>query len=193
MRPLIGIADSAPRWPAGWRSWRHRPCPGTRCRRADGLEPGGGAVVADRRGADDGRPALRTRGTTRCRRGGSRQRRRSRARHRARAIRASAHRTGGQPQGLQQHADAHRIGREHLAQQRDGRLCRCDRRAGRLHRALLGLLRAYFSIAPASTSLASAWVGTPKPGTSMPMMRTPLISSAAAAAARRRRSARRDW
>jgi hypothetical protein len=32
------------------------------------------------------------------------------------------------------------------------------------------------SIAPASTSLASAWVGTPKPGTSMPMMRTPLIS-----------------
>ena len=31
-------------------------------------------------------------------------------------------------------------------------------------------------MAPASTSLASAWVGTPKPGTSMPMMRTPLIS-----------------
>ena len=37
-------------------------------------------------------------------------------------------------------------------------------------------LRAYFSIAPASTSLASACVGTPKPGTSMPMMRTPLMS-----------------
>ena len=36
--------------------------------------------------------------------------------------------------------------------------------------------RAYFSIAPASTSLASACVGTPNPGTSMPMMRTPLIS-----------------
>ena len=35
--------------------------------------------------------------------------------------------------------------------------------------------RAYFSIAAASTSLASACVGTPKPGTSMPMMRTPLI------------------
>ena len=31
-------------------------------------------------------------------------------------------------------------------------------------------------MAPASTSLASAWVGTPKPGTSMPMMRTPSIS-----------------
>jgi hypothetical protein len=30
-------------------------------------------------------------------------------------------------------------------------------------------------MAPASTSLASACVGTPKPGTSMPMMRTPLI------------------
>ena len=37
-------------------------------------------------------------------------------------------------------------------------------------------VRAYFSIAPASTSLASACVGTPKPGTSMPMIRTPLIS-----------------
>ena len=37
--------------------------------------------------------------------------------------------------------------------------------------------RAYFSMAPASTSLASAWVGTPKPGTSMPMMRTPLMLS----------------
>ena len=31
-------------------------------------------------------------------------------------------------------------------------------------------------MAPASTSFASAWVGTPKPGTSMPMMRTPSIS-----------------
>ena len=31
-------------------------------------------------------------------------------------------------------------------------------------------------MAPASTSLASACVGMPKPGTSMPMMRTPLIS-----------------
>ena len=31
-------------------------------------------------------------------------------------------------------------------------------------------------MAPASTSLASACVGTPKPGTSMPMMRTPLIA-----------------
>ena len=31
-------------------------------------------------------------------------------------------------------------------------------------------------MAPASTSLASAWVGMPKPGTSMPMIRTPLIS-----------------
>ena len=37
-------------------------------------------------------------------------------------------------------------------------------------------LRAYFSMAPVSTSLASAWVGTPKPGTSMPMMRTPLMA-----------------
>jgi hypothetical protein len=37
-------------------------------------------------------------------------------------------------------------------------------------------VRAYLSIAPARTSLASACVGTPKPGTSMPMMRTPLIS-----------------
>ena len=36
--------------------------------------------------------------------------------------------------------------------------------------------RAYCSIAPASTSLASAWVGTPKPGTSMPIIRTPSIS-----------------
>ena len=36
--------------------------------------------------------------------------------------------------------------------------------------------RANFSMAPASTSLASACVGTPKPGTSMPMMRTPLMS-----------------
>jgi hypothetical protein len=32
------------------------------------------------------------------------------------------------------------------------------------------------SIAPASTSFASACVGTPKPGTSIPMIRTPLIS-----------------
>ena len=31
-------------------------------------------------------------------------------------------------------------------------------------------------MAPARMSFASAWVGTPKPGTSMPMMRTPLIS-----------------
>jgi hypothetical protein len=37
-------------------------------------------------------------------------------------------------------------------------------------------VRAYLSIAPDSTSFASAWVGTPKPGTSMPMMRTPLIA-----------------
>ena len=37
--------------------------------------------------------------------------------------------------------------------------------------------RAYFSIAPARTSFASAWVGTPKPGTSMPTIRTPLIES----------------
>ena len=37
-------------------------------------------------------------------------------------------------------------------------------------------VRAYFSIAPASTSFASACVGTPKPGTSMPMMRTPLMA-----------------
>jgi hypothetical protein len=36
-------------------------------------------------------------------------------------------------------------------------------------------VRAYFSIAPARTSFASACVGTPKPGTSMPMMRTPSI------------------
>ena len=32
-------------------------------------------------------------------------------------------------------------------------------------------------MAPASTSFASACVGTPKPGTSMPITRTPLISS----------------
>ena len=31
-------------------------------------------------------------------------------------------------------------------------------------------------MAPASTSFASAWVGMPKPGTSMPTIRTPLIS-----------------
>ena len=31
-------------------------------------------------------------------------------------------------------------------------------------------------MAPANTSLASAWVGTPKPGTSIPTMRTPSIS-----------------
>ncbi len=36
-------------------------------------------------------------------------------------------------------------------------------------------VRAARSMAPASTSFASAWVGTPKPGTSMPMMRTPSI------------------
>ena len=36
--------------------------------------------------------------------------------------------------------------------------------------------RANLSIAPASTSFASACVGTPKPGTSMPMIRTPSIS-----------------
>ncbi len=30
-------------------------------------------------------------------------------------------------------------------------------------------------MALASTSLASAWVGTPKPGTSMPITRTPSI------------------
>ena len=30
-------------------------------------------------------------------------------------------------------------------------------------------------MAPVSTSLASACVGTPKPGTSMPMMRTPSM------------------
>ena len=47
---------------------------------------------------------------------------------------------------------------------------------GRLTGPASASARANFSIAPASTSLASAWVGTPKPGTSMPMMRTPLIS-----------------
>ena len=31
-------------------------------------------------------------------------------------------------------------------------------------------------MAPESTSFASACVGTPKPGTSMPMIRTPLIA-----------------
>ena len=31
-------------------------------------------------------------------------------------------------------------------------------------------------MAPARTSLASAWVGTPKPGTSIPIILTPLIS-----------------
>ena len=35
--------------------------------------------------------------------------------------------------------------------------------------------RANLSIAPASTSFASAWVGTPNPGTSIPITRTPSI------------------
>ena len=37
-------------------------------------------------------------------------------------------------------------------------------------------VRAYLRRAPARTSLASACVGTPKPGTSIPTIRTPLIS-----------------
>ena len=47
---------------------------------------------------------------------------------------------------------------------------------GRATGPLSASVRAYFSMAPASTSLASAWVGTPKPGTSMPMTRTPSIT-----------------
>ena len=74
------------------------------------------------------------------------------------------------------HADTNRIRRKHLAEQRHRRLC-VAAAARRLHRSLLGLdVGRSCSIAPASTSLASAWVGTPNPGTSMPMMRTPLIS-----------------
>ena len=85
------------------------------------------------------------------------------------------HRPGGEAERLEHHADADRIGREHLAEQRDGRRS-LRLRARRLHRPLLRLDARIRSMAPASTSLASAWVGTPKPGTSMPMMRTPLIS-----------------
>ena len=78
---------------------------------------------------------------------------------------------------IQHPADLHRIDREHLrlpamtvgafGVARPRGACTGPRSASR---------RAKFSIAPARTSLASAWVGTPNPGTSMPMMRTPSIS-----------------
>jgi hypothetical protein len=73
------------------------------------------------------------------------------------------------PIGVEHHADADRVGREHLAEQGDGRQLGAPV-ARRGDRAGHGLARGRScSIAPASTSLASAWVGTPKPGTSMPI------------------------
>ena len=178
MRPLIGILASAPaiagrmrffaasilsrRDAAGSRRWpRARP----RCRR--------GRPAPSRRSG--GRP-LRTRATTRCRTDGSRRPRRNRARVEFAPFARRHHRPGGEAHRLEQHADADRIGREHLAEQRDGRPARSCRRAAPAPDPARLRSRAYCSIAPASTSLASAWVGTPKPGTSMPMMRTPLIS-----------------
>ena len=57
----------------------------------------------------------------------------------------------------------------------EGLLSRDSRLVGRATGPADTSERAYLSMAAANTSFASAWVGTPKPGTSMPMIRTPLI------------------
>ena len=73
----------------------------------------------------------------------------------------------------QQCIDARRVGGE--TAHRSARFS-CPRPSGARGRGTAprsASVRAYFSMAPARTSFASACVGTPKPGTSMPIMRTP--------------------
>ncbi len=106
---------------------------------ADGFQPGGGAVVADRCGADDG-PARRFELAEGCRvervDGGG---------HRAveggvqlAPFPRRDHGAGRQPQRLQHHADADGIGREHLADQGDAGAFAASG-AGGLDGALFGL------------------------------------------------------
>ena len=131
----------------------------------------------DRRGADD-RAARQSRIRARLpyRRDGWRRRRRNRAPHKAHAIRASGR--PDPPRGPSAPAS------RRSARDRPETSRRAASRSASRSRAPRGAWtgpcsaswRANLSIAPASTSLASACVGTPKPGTSMPMMRTPLIS-----------------
>ena len=85
-------------------------------------------------------------------------------------------RAGGEAERLQQAGDLHGVGGEHFAQQRDASAVPRAGRAAPATGPRSASLRAKFSMAAASTSLASACVGTPKPGTSMPMTRTPSIS-----------------
>ena len=112
--------------------------------RPDRFEPGLGAVMADRRGADD-LPAgeielAEARGVERMDRGDDRtiQRRIELA-----PFARRHHRTGREPQRLQHHADADGIGRKHLADQRDRRPF-APAAARRLHRPLLDFLAGIF-------------------------------------------------
>ena len=90
--------------------------------RADRIEPGGGAIAADRRRADDTAPGgfefADAGGVERMDRGhrGAIERRIELS-----PFASRYHGAGGQAQRRQQHADARRIGGEHFAQQRNGR------------------------------------------------------------------------
>jgi hypothetical protein len=101
---------------------------------ADGLQPGGGAVMPT--GAEPttcGRRP-RTRGRWRCRRDGCGDRRAVERGIELAPFACRHDRAGGQAHRLEHHADADRIGREHLAQQRDRGLVGTTV-ARRLHRA----------------------------------------------------------
>ena len=106
---------------------------------AHALQPGFGAVVAHGGGRHDG-PA---RGLEFAHAGGVEGMDGGHGRAVQRRIELAPlarghHRSGGQAHGREQHADAHGVGREHLAQQGDGGLVR-NAAARRRHRAGLGL------------------------------------------------------
>ena len=111
---------------------------------ADGLQPGFGAVVTDRRRADDGAAGdfelAHAGGVEGVDRGDGG------AIERGIQLTPFArrhHRTRRQTHRVQQHPDDHRVGREHLAQQRD----RGPRRAAALGPGLRRLHRAGFGLA----------------------------------------------
>ena len=179
MRPLIGIADNAPldgRQEAvlgrvDLRLWHVG-------RGADGLQPGFGAVMAHWRrahhGAAGGFELADAGGVERVQRGdhGAVQR----------GVELSPfarghHRAGSQAHRLEQGMPmpTGSAGNRLRPAAPPWAFAARPPRGAATGPASATSARAYFSIAPASTSLASACVGTPKPGTSMPMMRTPLI------------------